>query len=80
MTLPVSKLGIKRSFGEIRHSWEIFLYRLAWTTMSAEGKIGEEKEKECLANKRRATQALNNGKIDAKAEDKGVAQKQNSNL
>lgn len=48
--------------------------------MNLEGKTGEEKKNEWNISKRRATQALNNGKSDAKAEDKGVAQQQNSNL
>lgn len=72
MTLPVSKSGIKRSFGEIKNSCEMYLYRLAWTTMNVEGKTGEEKKNECFISKRRATRALKNGKFDGKREDKGV--------
>lgn len=48
--------------------------------MNVEGKIGEEKKNECIISKKRAIQALSYGKSNAKAEDKGVAQQQNSNL
>lgn len=79
MTLPVSKSGIKRSFGEIRHSCEMYLHRLAWTIINTERKTCKEKN-ECITSKRRATQALKNGKFEPKAEYKGVAQTQSSKV
>lgn len=51
MTLPVSKSGFKRSFGEPQHSCEIYLCSLARTTTNEEGKTGEDKKMSALEAK-----------------------------
>lgn len=79
-TLPGSNQALKGALGN-HHTPEIDLCRLAWITMNEEGKIGERKKKiRALEAKGEQHKPLKNGKSDAKAEDKGVAQTQNSNL